>query len=43
MNRRQHKRRAFYDRTSYNNRWYRWLALASAILALFVLTLYLSM
>ena len=32
MNRR-HRRRGFYDRTDYNNRWYRWLALASALLA----------
>lgn len=45
MNGRQqrHRQRAFYDRTTHNNRWYRWLALASAILALGVLTFYLRM
>ncbi len=39
---RRHQKRTFYDRTTYNNRWYRWLALASAILALGVLTFYLQ-
>ncbi len=29
----RNRRRPFYDRTDYNNRWYRWLALASALLA----------
>ena len=41
MNRRQ-RHTHFFDRTDYNNRWYRWLALASAILAGGVLTYYLS-
>jgi hypothetical protein len=31
----------FFDRTDYNNRWYRWLALVSAVLAGGLLTLYL--
>lgn len=31
----------FYDRTAYNNRWYRWLALACALLGGGVLTVYL--
>lgn len=30
-----------FDRTNYNNRWYRWLAVASLILALCVLAFYL--
>ncbi|MCC2641344.1 MAG: hypothetical protein K0S45_1757 [Nitrospira sp.] len=40
MNRR-HRRTPFFDRTDYNNRWYRWLALASALLAGGLLTVYL--
>ena len=28
-----------FDKTDYNNRWYRWLAVASLVLALIVLTL----
>ena len=35
------RRTGFYDQTNYNNRWYRWLALASFLVALGVLTLYL--
>ncbi len=35
------RRTPFFDRTDYNNRWYRWLAVASLVLALGVLTLYL--
>ena len=35
------RRASFYDRTAYNNRWYRWLALVWALLAGGVLTLYL--
>ena len=35
------QRTPFFDRTDYNNRWYRWLALASALLAGGLLTFYL--
>jgi hypothetical protein len=39
--RRRRRTAMFYDRTAYNNRWYRWLALACALLASGVLTVYL--
>ena len=40
MGRRQ-RHNTFFDRTDYNNRWYRWLALASALIASGLLTAYL--